>query len=435
MPDLLSYLATVLWAAELAALAYVVYRGALGVLGLRGRRPLAPGRCETRFLVLLPARNEESVIGETVRHLQRLDYPADLRLVFVVADDCSDATASQAAAAGARVLRKPAPATTKGAVIQWALAHPEVAAAAWDALVIFDADSRPAPNFLKAMDAAIAAGERAVQSRSESHGQKGWVPTAYAVNTTQRNRTWHQAREMAGFSAALTGTGLCFTREVLKDLPPDTRTLTEDLEYGAKLTLAGIRVRYLHEAVTVIDQPPSLRASAGQRLRWARGQLRTALRYAPGLLARAATRRDLSAFDTALYLFLPSVVPFQAFLGLCGLASLLAGGGRPEPMGGLPAVPFLAVAGVLGFSLFLPYLGLRAERARYAFRDWVAFLLLMLTWLPIAAFGAFTMWVEVWNRTPRRRAAGPAEAAVSDPELLRSAWPEEALTSADRQPR
>jgi len=318
-------------------------------------------------------------------------------------------------------------------VIQWALAHPDVAGAAWDALVIFDADSRPAANFLKAMDAAIAAGEKAIQSRSESHGQKGWVPTAYAVNTTQRNRTWHQAREMAGFSAALTGTGICFTRQVLKELPPNTRTLTEDLEYGAKLTLAGIRVRYLHEAVTVIDQPPSLKASAGQRLRWARGQLRTALSYAPALVVRALTRRDISALDTALYLLLPSVVPFQALLGVCGLGSLLANEAWPQPAAGLPGVPFFVVAAVLGFSLLLPYLGLRAERAHYAFRDWVAFLLLMLTWLPIAAFGAFTMWVEVWNRTPRRRAAAAPEAAPADVERLRAAWPEEALPPIDRQ--
>jgi len=433
MPEFFSYLATVLWIVELGALGYVAYRGALGLLGLRRRRPLPPGSGDTRFLVLVPARNEEGVIGETVRHLQGLDYPADQRLVFVVADDCSDATAAVAAAAGAHVLRKPAPATTKGAVIQWALAHPDVAGAAWDALVIFDADSRPAANFLKAMDAAIAAGEKAIQSRSESHGQKGWVPTAYAVNTTQRNRTWHQAREMAGFSAALTGTGICFTRQVLKELPPNTRTLTEDLEYGAKLTLAGIRVRYLHEAVTVIDQPPSLKASAGQRLRWARGQLRTALSYAPALVVRALTRRDISALDTALYLLLPSVVPFQALLGVCGLGSLLANEAWPQPAAGLPGVPFFVVAAVLGFSLLLPYLGLRAERAHYAFRDWVAFLLLMLTWLPIAAFGAFTMWVEVWNRTPRRRAAAAPEAAPADVERLRAAWPEEALPPIDRQ--
>lgn len=409
---------TVLWLAEVFSLAYIAYRCLLGILSLRYRQSPPAGKQATRFLIVIPAHNEELYIAATVRHLQMLDYPAGLRHIVVVADACSDGTAAAAEQAGAQVLVKPAPATTKGATIRWTLSHAAITETAWDALVIFDADSRPGTGFLAAMDGALARGDKAIQGRCESHGQAGWVPTAYAVNTTQRNRTWHLARELAGFSAALTGTGICFARDVLSKLPVETKTLTEDLEYTARLTLLGVRARYLHEAVTIIEQPATLRASTGQRLRWARGQISTSLAYGPALAWRGITKLDISALDTALYLFLPSLVPFQALLGVFVLVSLLAGESVPQPALGLPATGIIPVIILLCVSLVLPYLGLRAEGRPYALRDWIAFLLLMLSWLPIALYGALTLRVRVWYRTPRQ-----AEESLSEAEAPREVDP------------
>ena len=66
---------------------------------------------ESRFLVLIPAHNEEKVIGDIVRNLQEMDYPQELYDFYVIADNCTDHTAEAARAAGARVIetRKEAP--------------------------------------------------------------------------------------------------------------------------------------------------------------------------------------------------------------------------------------------------------------------------------------------------------------------------------------
>jgi cellulose synthase/poly-beta-1,6-N-acetylglucosamine synthase-like glycosyltransferase len=269
-------------------------------------------------------------------------------------------------------------------------------------VIFFDADSRPVDSFLRLMDGALSRGDKAIQGRRESHGQKGWIPTAYAVNTALRNRLWHQAREAAGFSAALTGTGICLARNVLELVPAETHTLTEDLEYGVKLELAGIRARYVHAAATVIDQPPSLGASVGQRLRWARGQVLTSLAFGPSLLWHALRHRSFAALDYALYLALPSLVPLQAFLIASWALTLLTGHG---PLTGDPSLPEVAFYGAsllaMALSCVLTYVGLNAERHEYVLRDWIAFVLLMATWLPIAIYGALTSWAATWVTTPR----------------------------------
>jgi cellulose synthase/poly-beta-1,6-N-acetylglucosamine synthase-like glycosyltransferase len=407
MPSISAILAVPLLLADLLALVYVAYRTFLGLLAMRKVRTVDLGPGKTKFLILIPSRDEQDVIADTVRCIQALDYPEENRLIYVVADNCVDATVDQAVAAGANVLAKSEPSIGKGSVIQWALARPEIKKAKWDAVIFFDADSRPNDDFLRLTEGALGHGDRAIQARSESHPQKGWVPTAYAMNTTQRNRNWHQARESAGFSAALTGTGMCLTRELLHAFPPEMHTLTEDLEYGARLTAEGIRVRYLYQAVTIIDQPPTFKASVGQRLRWARGQLITAFVLMPRMMWRSIRHLDLSMFDTALYLLLPSIVPLQAYLLVSMFGHILPGGVWPGASAtGLIDIPVIAFVIVLALSLIMPSVGLHAEGRRYHFRDWVAFVLLMLTWIVIAIVAALTTWVGTWHRTPRTESYG-----------------------------
>src|SRR5581483_7099865 len=49
-----------------------------------------------RLLFLVPAHDEEALIGSCVQSLRRLRYPADAFAVWVVADNCSDRTAALA---------------------------------------------------------------------------------------------------------------------------------------------------------------------------------------------------------------------------------------------------------------------------------------------------------------------------------------------------
>src|SRR5580658_4754907 len=78
----------------------------LFVLTLFSRRlPPRSGQAETtRFVIVIPAHDEEMGIARTVKSLLSADYPHDRRRVLVVADNCTDDTADRARSAGANVL-------------------------------------------------------------------------------------------------------------------------------------------------------------------------------------------------------------------------------------------------------------------------------------------------------------------------------------------
>src|SRR5216117_1489360 len=51
-----------------------------------------------RFAILIPAHNEQAVLGTLLDNLAELNYPRDRYAVFVVADNCTDITADLARA-------------------------------------------------------------------------------------------------------------------------------------------------------------------------------------------------------------------------------------------------------------------------------------------------------------------------------------------------
>lgn len=66
----------------------LVYQMVLTVLGFRRRtKDYADHAPQSRFLVLVPAHNEEKVIGDIIENLQRMDYPRELYDFYVIADN------------------------------------------------------------------------------------------------------------------------------------------------------------------------------------------------------------------------------------------------------------------------------------------------------------------------------------------------------------
>src|SRR4029079_8330448 len=80
----------------------LVFAGALRPRTARAPAPAAP----PRIAVLIVAHDEARVVAVSVDSLVAHHYPEDLYAVFVVADNCTDATAEVARAHGARVLER-----------------------------------------------------------------------------------------------------------------------------------------------------------------------------------------------------------------------------------------------------------------------------------------------------------------------------------------
>ena len=99
---------------------YYVAVGFAGFLPERRSAKAAANEKYTRFAVIVPAHNEEGVIGKLVQSLKKQDYPDTEYEIFVIADNCTDGTADAARKAGASVLeRTDAQRRGKGYAMEW----------------------------------------------------------------------------------------------------------------------------------------------------------------------------------------------------------------------------------------------------------------------------------------------------------------------------
>ncbi|HKY93144.1 MAG TPA: glycosyltransferase, partial [Nevskiaceae bacterium] len=131
----------------------------LGLTVLSGL-PQPPPRSarRLRFDILVPAHDEVVVLGRLLESLARLDWPRDQFRILVVADNCTDATATLARDAGAVVIeRDDKEHWGKGYALLAGFAASREAGFA-DAVVVVDADSELSLNFLEACAVRIERG-------------------------------------------------------------------------------------------------------------------------------------------------------------------------------------------------------------------------------------------------------------------------------------
>jgi len=296
------------------------------VLTLLSQAPAAPLRSSRRlhFDVIVPAHNEAMVIEACVASLRRLDWPAEQYRVLVVADNCSDATASLAHAAGAIVLeRHDEVLRGKGHALAHAFEASRVHGSAY-AVVVVDADTEVSTNLLEAFAARIEIGAKAIQAR---HGvlnaQASWRTRLMAIALGCFHPLRSRARERLQLSCGLRGNGWCVTHWLLRQVPYGAFSLAEDIEYGIDLGLAGNRVHYADEAEANGLMVSGAQAAASQRQRWEDGR-RQLIRSRTLALLWAATRPDGGvcldlAFDLLVLPVSHVAVNIVMLLALAGL--------------------------------------------------------------------------------------------------------------------
>ena len=295
---------------------------------LSARLPV-PGRSSRRlrFDVIVPAHNEAAMIGRCLGNLRRLDWPAERWRLVVVADNCQDATAQIARDAGAHVLeRQDATQPGKGYALQFAFGHSRAAGRA-DAVVVVDADAEVSPNLLEAFAARIERGEGAVQAHyGVLNPAESWRTRLIAIAHGAFHTVRSRARERLRLSCGLRGNGWCVTHRVLEQVPYRAFSLTEDLEYGIALGLAGHRVAYAGEAHADADMASGEKIAQRQRQRWEDGRFDLIRSQILPLLRAALRQRSPVCLDLALdLLVLPlSYVALNvaALIAAAALASL-----------------------------------------------------------------------------------------------------------------
>ena len=120
--------------------------------------------CPT-FIILIPAHNEEQVLGKTLAALKKLDYPKDRHQVVVIADNCTDETARVARENGCICFeRTDLRNRGKGQALSWAF--DQLDSMIFDAIIVLDADCFIDPHALKVFGWYLDHGWMVLQSRN-----------------------------------------------------------------------------------------------------------------------------------------------------------------------------------------------------------------------------------------------------------------------------
>ena len=295
-----------------------VYTGVIALFTFKKRKPYPKSAPKTRFLVLIPARNEERVIAHLIDALRKQNYPRELFDIVVAANNCTDRTAEIARAAGVSVFECEGRITCKGDVLHQAVERflPEK----YDAFAFFDADNLPDAEFLAAMNDALCAGERVCKCRLKAgNAFDSWVAGNYGIYHAMMEWVFSRPHAAAGFSSNLVGTGYVVHREVFEKLGGwNTKSMCEDSEFGAICASIGMRVAWVYEALSYDEQVTGFWTSMRQRLRWCSGMVEAAHYRLPSLLKRDVPKRGV-ALDFAMTFILAHTQPIAAVLMVLAL--------------------------------------------------------------------------------------------------------------------
>lgn len=343
-----------IWGAGFGLVALDAYLVVLLVAAaqLRARRRGSPGRPvhgANQFVVLVPAHDEEATIGSCLASLRAVAYPADAHDVVVVADNCTDATAALARAAGVTVLERDVPDEPgKGHALNWAMDRLAGLGLAPAAIAFVDADCEVTPNFLAEADSQLTDGAAAVQAAYVVSNPEASPATALrAAAFSLINYVRPLGRTAFGGSAGVLGTGMVLRTELIEALRFDPDSIVEDTDLHLRLLGAGERVHFLPDAQVRSPMPTASSAVASQQARWEGGRGELIRSHLWPLVATGVRRRRAAPLLAAADLLVPPLsflalahVVVDAALATLGrrgraLALLTAGGHAGFVLGGL----------------------------------------------------------------------------------------------------
>ena len=237
-------------------------------------KPYPKAKTNHRYAVFIAARNEELVIGQLIDSIRSQDYPKELLDVYVVADNCTDATATIARERGAIVLERfNTKKRGKGYAIRSLLEHVIDQPHSYDGFFFFDADNVLSPRFVAEMNKAFDTGEKLVTAyRASKNFSTNWVAASTSLIFLRKNRFLHKPRQLFHSSTTVSGTGFLISKEYLASSSDwNFFGLTEDLEFTAHHLLNKHHIAYCEDAIFFDEQPETMKDSWNQRIRWVKG--------------------------------------------------------------------------------------------------------------------------------------------------------------------
>jgi cellulose synthase/poly-beta-1,6-N-acetylglucosamine synthase-like glycosyltransferase len=297
----------------------VLYEWFLAVSSFFYRQPTAgTGDRHARFLVLIPAHNEEAGIQSTLESLSNLEYPRDRYRVLVIADRCTDGTAALTRKRGAQCFERIDGQPGKGAAIAWGIQEARKAPISFDAVVIIDADTLADRELLSAFNVAFQSGHQVQQGYNYiSNPWASPFTRIIAVTGVLRNGRYYAGKTAIGLQGMLTGTGMCLGAGTLDRHGWTAFSVGEDWEFSVDLLLSGEKIYFNPSAKTYAKESQNLKQASHQRLRWASGRYAVMGSKALALIRQGIRTGSFPLIDSAVTLIAPNYSSQASLAVLC----------------------------------------------------------------------------------------------------------------------
>ena len=282
----------------------------------------------TKIAVLIPAHNEELVIGETITALK--SQLEDCDRLLVVADNCSDNTIGVATEYDAEVLeRKNLDERGKGYALDFGIKHLRKFGDTPEIVVVIDADCIVEEGCLNKLVAKCVLTGRPVQALYLMHSNAD-SPVQKIAEFAWIIKNWVRPLGYLnlGFPCQLMGTGMAFPFALLIEMNLANSSIVEDMKLGIDLARKGYSPIFCPEARVVSVFPVEEKSIKSQRTRWEHGHLGVIASESAGLIGDALKKFDLRLLAMTLDLLVPPLALLAVILflvlAITGLASLFA---------------------------------------------------------------------------------------------------------------
>ena len=362
-----------------------------------------------RYDFLIVARNEAVVIGDLIDSIKAQQYPHELIRIFVLADNCSDKTASIAKAHGAITFVNSTPNTVgKGLALKRLIQlRNEYPGTESDGVFFFDADNIVDPHFTKRMnDAYLNQNTILIGYRGSKNFSSNATSMGSSIIFFREAHFLHHARNRLGLSTHINGTGFMLPNHIVKHEPWEAFSLIEDVEFTILQLIKERKVIFVRDAKFYDEQPIDADVSFKQRLRWIKGSIQIFFLHAGKLLSSILKKFRFSKIDLLLW-----ITPFPSVIVILSLVNL-----------SLTQIALIQQSEVISLMTFLPtyqwllnYLGVafsiglmtviaswKEVHANTFQKLWaiLTFPFYSLSFLPLFILAPLTMFNLKWYKTP-----------------------------------
>ncbi|NFD31420.1 glycosyltransferase family 2 protein [Clostridium botulinum] len=268
--------------------------------------------------ILVPAHNEEKVIGRMVKSILLLNYPKDKMELIVINDNSSDNTKEilkqiqeEYRPYNFKIINTDNITGGRGKSNALNIGYKH---SSGDFIAVYDADNTPDKNALKYLMETIIEDEHlgAVIGKFRTRNKDRNMLTRF-INIETLSFQWmcQAGRWNLLNLCTIPGTNFVVRKNIIQKLNGwDPKAIAEDTEISFRIYELGYKIKFVPYSVTWEQEPENLKVWFKQRTRWAKGNIYVLLKYFKNMFIGTSKDIifDIFYFFSVYFLFLSSVI-------------------------------------------------------------------------------------------------------------------------------